>query len=100
VSAKDLAGHNLRLERVWRKLVACGISKKHVKLVVDTFRDELLADAKAGPAKWPRVGVLAYRERKPRNIRNPKTHELMRLPKSWALTLRASKHQKGIGDAR
>lgn len=51
--------------------------------------------AEGGRVAIPEFGIFETRTRKPRRIRSPKTKELIRLPRSYTLGFRASKHRKG-----
>lgn len=102
----DLAGYNLRLQRVFERVKGFGrhpVTQRQVRFVIEAFRDELLADVKKNKrALWPTVGVFKIGTRKAHWIRNPHPAPgdptLMRLPKGWKLVLRSSKCQRGSGD--
>lgn len=97
------AGHTKRMQRVWVKIGRkVGITKEQLQAAVDAYRDALIADARAGGAIWPRVGVFVIEHRKAR--RGFKigmaagTKETIDIPATWNLALRASRFQRGHGD--
>lgn len=102
-SKKEHAGYNLMIDHVWREVKRRrrrDLQRLDVVAIVELLRDYIALDTRAGRRfPWPHFGVFRIKRVKARNIRNPKTREVMRLPAGWTLAFRASKDQKGVGNA-
>ena len=72
-----------------------GLTKNIAGEIYEWIFSEIGAAVREGHRiKVPGFGTFSWRSRKARNIANPKTGAPMRLPKRWAVTFRASRHQK------
>lgn len=92
-SRERFGGFGALLERVAVRIGK--LQKLEVKLVVDTFADELFAAVRqAGSISWPGRGTLRLTRRKARDIAHPQTREKMRLPASLGIGFRAAKAEK------
>jgi len=100
-----LAGWKRTLEAVRVMLAmrhSTRITKRLAERVVDSLFEVLWADLRSkGRAVVPGFGVFLIRTRKARRIAQPPGVALdgsLKLPKTWTLAFRASKHRKGVGD--
>lgn len=73
------------------------LSAAQAEKVADTVEQFLIeAILQDGGFHWAGFGVFALRERAGRNVRNPKTGELMAVPPSKSVTFRPFKPLKTI----
>jgi nucleoid DNA-binding protein len=78
--------------------IAEGITQKLARAIVEQFVARLPEVVWArGRFVVPNLGSFRVRLRKGRRIRNPKTRELMKLPKSRAVAVRVSNHWRSRG---
>lgn len=95
---RNVHGASVNLARatfVEELAIRFGITKKLAGEIFDYTFEAIGEHVRNGlRVSVPGFGVFAWRSRKARNVRNQHTAEIIRLPRRWAVTFRASKHQK------
>jgi DNA-binding protein HU-beta len=84
-----------KFELIERLAVRMDFTKRDTAKLLDATFDEIATVVKkTGRFAWPGFGIWSLRTRVARNVSNPSTKEIMRLPKSKTVGFRPARELK------